>query len=165
MHPWTRINLILALLLGALLLADQWPAKTSSYEPLTEYRPADIDEIRVERGDRLILSLRRSELDWHMDHPEDRTASPKRVGQLLTVLEAPTLYRFAADNGLARFGLAEPELRLNLAGPVIGRVVLGFGDREPGQTGRYVLVEGQVKVVDDLFFNLLSLPARHYAGD
>ena len=44
-------------------------------------------------------------------------------------------------------------------------IAIRFGDREPNQVGRYVLVDGRVEVIDDLFFNLMSLPANHFVLD
>ena len=56
-----------------------------------------------------------------------------------------------------------------LADPVsvlrLDDTVCAFGDRDPTQAGRYVLATGEVCVIDDLFFHLLSLPASHFSGD
>ena len=41
---------------------------------------------------------------------------------------------------------------------------LTFGDRDPTQHYRYVLFDDEVRVIDDVYFNLLSLPAQHFAA-
>jgi len=165
MHPWTRVNLFLALLLGLLVVLDFWPSSMEASDPLTRLAPGQIDALRVERGKRLHLGLRRTDDGWQLQHPEQAAARTERVAQLLTLLGAPRRYSFPAGNDLARYGLAEPAATLHVQGTSFGAVSLAFGDREPGQDGRYVLVGGDIVVVDNLFFNLLSLPPRHFIGD
>ena len=63
-------------------------------------------------------------------------------------------------NDLAQYGLAEPGTVLQL-----DEVRVAFGDRDPAQRSRYVLMDGTIKVIDDVYFNLLTLPARHFTGD
>jgi hypothetical protein len=41
---------------------------------------------------------------------------------------------------------------------------VAFGDRDPSQQARYTLVDGEVRVIDDLFYNLVTLPVRHFSG-
>ena len=164
MHPWSRTNLILAATLAVLLVADFWPSGRTPYPPLTSLAEEVIDHVRIERDDRLQIALQRQDGGWQLSHPEPAKASTERVQQLLAVLRAPVFYDFPADDDLDRFGLAEPSLLLRLSSPS-GEWHIGFGDREPNQSGRYVLVDGQVRVIDDLFFNLLSLPPRHFLGD
>ena len=50
-------------------------------------------------------------------------------------------------NGLAQYGLAEPA-----GGASNGRSPGGFGDRDPAQRSRYVLMDGTIKVIDDVCF-------------
>jgi hypothetical protein len=164
MHPWSRINLILAAALAILLIADFWPTAGSAYPPLTSLTADVIEHIRIERDARLQIGLQRQDGGWRLNHPDDAAASIERVQQLLAVLRAPVFYGFPAEGDLDRFGLTEPTLLLHLSGPS-GERHIAFGDREPNQSGRYVLVDDEVRVIDDLFFNLLSLPPRHFRGD
>lgn len=165
MHPWSRINLVLALLVAALVIADLWPASTGGLAPLTRLAPGEVGTVRVERGNRLHLSLQRTDQGWQLTHPDQAAAREERVNQLLAVLGAPRRYSFPGDADLARFGLAAPAAILRIQGASFDDVELLFGDRDPGQSGRYVLVGDDIAVVDDLFFNLLSLPAQHFIGD
>ena len=41
----------------------------------------------------------------------------------------------------------------------LDEVRVAFGDRDPAQRSRYVLMDGTIKVIDDVYFNLLTLPA------
>jgi hypothetical protein len=165
MHPWSRINLGLALLLGALVVVDLWPSPGGGPAPLTQLTPDDISLIRIEQGRRLHLSLQRTDQGWHLTHPDQAAAREERVHQLLAVLGAPRRYSFPGDTDLARFGLVDPAATLRVQGASFDDVDLLFGDREPSQEGRYVLVADAIAVVDDVFFHLLSLPPRHFIED
>ena len=159
-HPWTRINLALFLLMLLLLALDRWPAAEAPFTPLTAIDPQALQEIRIERGDRLHLALIRQGSDWLLQHPRVGRAQTSRMQPLLAIARAPVRYAFAAGSDLARYGLADPAAVLRL-----DTHVLIFGDRDPSQAGRYVLVDGEVRVIDDVFFNLLSLPPKHFIGD
>jgi len=67
---------------------------------------------------------------------------------------------FPATGDLARYGLATPGAVLQL-----NNLRLRFGDRDPSQTSRYILVNDRISVIDDVYFNLLSLPPSHFTGD
>lgn len=159
MNRWSRVNLILALLAVALLLAHLWPAGKASLKPLTQLAEADISQIRVERGNRLQLALKRNEEGWLLTHPSQAATEERRVQQLLAIARAPVEHEFPADSGLAPYGLDAPRAVLQLNG-----LRLLFGDRDPAQDSRYVLVHDRVRVIDDVYFNLLSLPASHFTG-
>ena len=159
MNRWTRVNLILALLAASLLLAHLWPAGTTGLKPLTHLAEAEIYQIRVERGDHLHLALQRGEKGWLLTHPREATTEERRVQQLLAIARAPVEHEFSADSGMAPYGLDDPRAVLQLNG-----LRLLFGDRDPGQDSRYVLVNDRIRVIDDVYFNLLSLPASHFTG-
>ena len=159
MNRWTRLNLLLGICAAILLAVDRWPQQAQDYQRLTTLDPEQIDSIRIERGARLEIVLERQGGVWLLQHPEAAPANPGRVAALLAVAVAPVQQRFAAA-GLAEFGLDHPPATLYLDG-----TRLAFGARDPAQRSRYVLVDGAVSVIDDLYFNLLGLPARHYRQD
>jgi len=159
MNRWTRTNLLLAVLVAALLAAHLWPAGSTEHPPLTGLAEAEITSVRVERSDRLRLALRRDEKAWQLTHPQQAAAQTQRVRQLLAIARAPVQQAFPATEDLARYGLAMPAAVLQL-----NNLRLLFGDRDPSQTSRYVLVNDRISVIDDVFFNLLSLPAGHFTG-
>ena len=159
MNRWTRTNLLLAVLVAALLAAHLWPAGSGEYPPLTGFAEAEITAIRVERSDRLRIALQRDNEVWQLTHPRQAAAQTQRVRQLLAIAAAPVQQAFAAPTDLDRYGLATPKAVLQLNG-----LRLLFGDRDLSQNSRYVLVDQQVRVIDDVYFNLLSLPASHFTG-
>lgn len=160
MHPWTRVNLALGLLLLLLLALDRWPTADTPSTPLTTIDPSALQAIRIERGNRLHLALRREGADWFLQHPEAGQAKSGRVELLLAIARAPITYAFAPGSDLSQYGLDKPAAVLRLDAQV-----LAFGDREPSKEGRYVLVDGEVRVIDDVFFNLLTLPPGHFVED
>ncbi len=158
--PWSRLNLILAVLLIALLAADRWPASTADTERLTQLERARVADIRVERDGRLTLHLQRTAGGWALRYPHDRAARTQRVQQLLAITQAPVQRALGTQHALARYGL-EPAMAV----VQFDQTRLAFGARDPSQRGRYVLVDGEVRLIDDIYFNLLTLPARHFAED
>lgn len=160
MNRWTRINLVLALLAAALLLVDRLGGRADGSDPLTGLDPQAVDAVRVERGDRLTLALERSNGSWRLSHPESAPARADRVAALLAVARAPVVQRLGAATEAADYGLAGPTAVLQLDATRIA-----FGDRDPSQRNRYVAVNGDVAVIDELFFNLLGLPAGHFRED
>jgi hypothetical protein len=164
MNAWTRVDLLLGGLAAVLLALHLWPQAASQGTgpggTLTGLSPDAVGKIRVERGDRLVLALERDGDDWRLVYPEAGPAQPRRVQQLLAIARAPVQGRFPAGDDLARYGLEAPGAVLQLDG-----ARLAFGDRDPSQQLRYVLADGEVRVIDDVYFNLLTLPARHFGGD
>lgn len=160
MNRWTRTNLLLAVLVAALLVAHLWPAGSTEYPPLTGLAEAEITSVRVERSDRLRLALQRDDKAWQLTHPQQAPAQTQRVRQLLAIARAPVQQTFPATGDLARYGLARPGAVLQL-----NNLRLQFGDRDPSQTSRYILVNDTISVIDDVYFNLLSLPASHFGVD
>ena len=157
MNPWTRVNLVLAAFAVLLLVADLWPPAPGAQHPLTTLVEADIASIRVERAGRLELAMQRTAGGWQLTHPQQAPARLRRVQQLLAIARAPVQQAFAADRALAQYGLEQPTAVLHL-----NELRLAFGGRDPSQRSRYVLSEQVIRVIDELYFNLLTLPAAHF---
>ncbi len=160
MNRWTRVNLLLALLAASLLIAHLWPGGGTDLKPLTALSEAEISLIRVERADRLQLTLQRTDKGWQMAHPREAAAEERRVQQLLAIARAPVQHEFPTDSASARYGLDKPGAVLQF-----NELRLLFGDRDPSQNSRYVLVGDRIRVIDDVYFNLLGLPASHFSKD
>lgn len=157
MNRWWQTNLLLSLCVIALLTLELWPQAQDKHSPLTRLQPADITKIRIERDDRLQLSLQYLQNGWQLDYPRQAAAEPRRVQQLLAITGAPVLRQLDATASLDQYGLDTPAALL-----VLNDTRLLFGAREPTQRARYVLLDGQVRVIDDVYFSLLTLPASHF---
>lgn len=165
LHPWTRVNLVLAGLLALLVATDHLARETDSRRPLTALGIDGITAVRVEDDARLRLAARRAQGGWRLVHPQDQTASPRRIAQLLAVARAPVHYAFAAPAELAPYGLDPPAAVVRFEHNTGEAVTLAFGDRDPDQRHRYVLVGNAISLIDEAFFGLLSLPPHHFVTD
>ncbi|MGB5493429.1 MAG: DUF4340 domain-containing protein [Sedimenticolaceae bacterium] len=159
MNRWTQANLVLAACALVLLAIDRWPVDSAQTATLTDLSPTTATALRVERDRELRFALERESEGWRLVHPRLAAADQHRVAQLLAVARAPVLSRFPAGPDLAQFGLDRPTAVLQ-----IDDIRLTFGDRDPTQHYRYVLFDDEVRVIDDVYFNLLSLPAQHFVN-
>jgi hypothetical protein len=162
MNPWSRLNLVLGALASVLLLALLLPRwlDPPAVERLTPLAAGDIDRIRIERDRRLMLAFERRADRWYLTHPEQGPARTQRIGQLLAIASAPLRRRLPADAPLADYGLATPAAVVQF-----NQQRIAFGGRVPAQRLRYVHLEDAVGLVDELYFNLLTLPQSHYLDD
>jgi hypothetical protein len=159
MTRWTRINLVLATLAAGMLLAVNWPDDADTAR-LTDLAAATIDRVRVERGNRLVLTMQRRGDGWHISHPVDQAARPGRVAQLLALAEAPVAHCQPLAERAAAFGLERPGAVVQL-----DHQRIAFGDRDATRRARYVALNDRVCIVDDIWFNLASLPVTHFTSD
>lgn len=160
MNPWSRLNLLLAVLVAGLFAATQWPGETDDRPRLTQIIPDSIDTIRIERGGRLRLQLKREAARWQMTYPQQSPAPHHRVQQLLAVSRAPVIQSFTAEPPLGRYGLDAPAATIQF-----NDTRLVFGGSDISGRNRYVMAEQRIHLVDSLFFNLLTLPPRHFTED
>jgi hypothetical protein len=158
-NPWTRVNLVLAGIAGVLLLIAAWPAPDGRVDRLTGLDVGLVQSIRVETDDRLVLALRREGDDWRLLHPLAGPASAGRVAQLLAIARAPVHRPIDAAADSQAFGLDRPRAVLQLEATRIT-----FGDPDPTRRYRYVAAAGRVAAIDDLYYHLLTLPARHFTA-
>jgi hypothetical protein len=160
-NGWDRVNLVLGVLVAA--LAGWWflvPAETRPAPAvLTRLDPAAIASIRIERNRQLAIAFRNDDGSWRLSHPYDAAADSRRVAQLAAIARAPVWQSLPIADDLDRYGLAAPGTILQL-----DRQRLLFGDREPTQRGRYVLAGEKIQVIDDVFHQMLTLPARHFVS-
>jgi hypothetical protein len=159
MRPWTLANLALAVCVLVLLLIDRWPTGTDPRTRLTDLNTEAAMALRIERDRRLQIALQRGETGWQLTHPYASAADPRRVAQLLTIARAPVVRRFRLDDDPAQYGLDRPAAVLQ-----IDAARIAFGDRDPTQRHRYALFADQVQVVDEVYYQLLTLPATHFTG-
>lgn len=160
MNAWTRVNLLLGALAAVLLALHLWPNAVPMQPALTGLSANEIRQVRVERADQLEILLERQGNGWQLLYPRQAPALERRVEQILAIAQAPVQLSYPAGDGLTRYGLEHPQAVLQL-----DETRLAFGDRDPTQQLRYVLADAEVRVIDDVYFNLLTLPARHFVGD
>ncbi len=156
MRALDRYNLILALLLTLLLWLNQQPAQDS--QPILQIDATQVTEIRVVRNRRLQLSVLRDTDGWTMTHPSIVRASGQRTASLLSLLKAPSRWRRRASPELLEtYGLQNPVLTISF-----NQESIHFGESSVPSGQRYVLVGEEVHLIDDSYFRIASLPAKHF---
>jgi hypothetical protein len=75
---------------------------------------------------------------------------------LIAVARAPVTRRITTS-AETDYGLSPGSLVLQF-----GQRRITFGDRDPSQRYRYVGVDGDVRIVDEAYYQLAGLPAGHY---
>ena len=159
MNPWWHLNGVLALCVALLLAVDLWP-RDDPADRLTNLSLPDVEQIRIERGDRLQLAFERRDGQWRLTHPRHADVLQNRVEQLLAVARAPVRRRFPAGTQPGDYGLDPP-------GSVVqfNELRIAFGDRDTSQERRYVQAGDLIGLIDGVYFNLLTLPTSHFTGD
>lgn len=160
MNRWTRINLILGVIAAVLLVLHLWPRQVVAPTRLTALDAGAISTVRIEQARRLQIALQRTADGWQLTHPSQARARSHRVEQLLAIARATVERTLPPGNDLAQYGLAEPRAVL-----MLDDIRIAFGDRDPAQRSRYVLLDNAIQVIDDVYFNLLTLPPQHFTGD
>jgi hypothetical protein len=152
-----RLSIALTLL-AALLFSAAYLGRAERPPPLTGLAPTQVRQIEIRQHGELRLRLRHRADGWHITHPGAARARDTRVARLLALLRAPSQRHWPADaRMLRRSGLQHPvrsvrfdTLRIDFGGP----------STPPGL--RYVRVNGQIHLVDDIWFQIAGLPAAHY---
>ncbi len=145
-----RVNLALAGVVALLALAALYgsdPARESAPEPLTGLNPEAGRQIRIDRGADDALRFERNAEDWGMTVPYRIAANRDKLQALARIASTPSHRSFpAGQTDLAELGLAPAPLHLELNG-----LTLEVGGTEPIRRRRYVRLEGQIHLIDDLF--------------
>lgn len=156
MNRIDRILLALTLLLLLLLGIDQLGPRPGQAPPLLDLAPDAVNEIAVLRDGQLQLALLRDTEGWMLTHPQVARANPQRVATLLGLTRLRSLGR-PGDDRPAPFGLAPPRLQLRF-----NDTELAFGDASVPAGQRYLSLNGQIHLVDDIAYRIASLPDSHY---
>jgi len=152
----SRKRLNLALLLLILVLAAvaylqpgrEGPAPSAR---LTGLQPAQVTRILIERPGKEDMRLLRKQ-GWRLEVPVKAAADPSRVAILLDLVQARVQAHFpAAGRDLAPYQLDRPLARITF-----NETLIRFGGPAPLGRRRYLLLDGQVVLVNDQAFYLLQ---------
>ncbi len=150
------LNLLLSLIVVALAALAYLRPGLDEAEPakrLSPLSPAQVQRVAIERPEREFITMVRGVNGWQLTAPINLPANPFRVEPLLQLRRAVSHASFAVDdNGLAQYGLAVPKVKLGLDGEQYA-----FGDTEPLNGYRYVLVDGTVNLLSDRIHHYLLM--------
>jgi len=149
-----RLNLLLLLILVALItVAWLQPGRERPAAPsrLTGLHPVQITRILIERPGKTVVRLLKKQ-EWRLVAPVKAAADPSRVAILLALTQARVQAHFpAAGRDLAPFHLDRPLAQISF-----NDTLIRFGGTAPLNQYRYVLLAGEIYLVNDQSFYLLQ---------
>ena len=103
--------------------------------------------------DEQLISLAKSESSWRLIHPVDAVANEDRVLLLLSLLVLPNRHRYTKDEvDLNELGLTSPVASIR-----INDIEFSFGATGARKNTRYVRVNDEIYLLDDLIYPLIKL--------
>lgn len=153
----TRGLLNLLLLLGVAALAAvaiYQPGITPTPPPvkLSALTPQQISRIHIERADKGPITLQKQDGQWRITEPQRLPADEGRVNSLLRLAQETSQARFPAKpEDLHKYQLDKPAATLTL-----NDQAFAFGDTDPINGRRYVLVGNTVHLTTDMYFYQLD---------
>lgn len=124
---------------------------------LTPWTAAEVNTLRIERGDAPPVVLERQAEGWRMSAPRSLPAHAIRAGMVSRAAEIASLSRIGTPGDLAQYRLAPP-----LATLTLNDHTLAFGDIDPLQQRRYLLVDGALHLTADTLFPLINRGWSHF---
>ncbi len=158
------INLGLTALVGVLvILVLMEPGREPPEEPvpITELLPEEVANVTIEQPGSPLIRLERVGDGWRMTAPRDLRAAGGKVDNLLAVATAESHQRYhASEVDPAELGLAEPGATLTL-----GDTRMVFGDTDPVEGRRYVLVDDTVHLISGRYLSRIRNEPLYWADN
>lgn len=157
----TRWLLNLALLiiiigLAAILILDK--EEPVSQPRLSDYLPQHPVQLGIERPAKDRIRFSKATGQWQMLTPYQHAADNNVVERLLSIQNLEIAASFAAqDKVLAEFGLSP-----SIATVYIDNIAIHFGDTQPVNKKRYILLNHQIMLVDDQHMSQLNTGSVSY---
>jgi hypothetical protein len=145
-----RLNLVLVVIvaaLAAIALFRPGHKQTGDVTPLVA-DSRGFTSIRVAVAGKPEVDLKREGEVWSLTAPLQWRADDVQVQDFLDSLDAPVADRFPAKGvDLAKYGLDKPLVKMWL-----DQTEYDLGDQQPVDRERYVLVNGEIEIIDDYIF-------------
>ncbi len=134
------------------------PQPKSSITHVLQFRTSDAQRVTITRGER-VLEVARQGNDWFIQRPQAQPADRFKVESLVTALaELSPTRRLAGISALDPYGLARPDITVEVEAPTGTLRRLLVGAQTPEKTGYYVKADESATVYvvsDDLVKNQL----------
>jgi len=156
---WLNLSLAaLAAILALFVYLHRAPPAEPAPPALTQLQSDDVRQITLSRKGEADIVLEHRGPAWRMTRPLQVPANQPRIDALLAILSQPSYGRFpAASMDLASIGLAPAQVSLSFDG-----LQIAFGATEPLNKRRYVLLDGQVQLIDDDNYYSVIAQLNHY---
>lgn len=125
------------------------PAENPDKPSMAKISAASVERLTLEpRGAEPIVVARTAPQQWQIQSTGPYLASSATVNEMLSTLGDLHALRILEQKpeNLSRYGLSDPEFRLEIAEKTGGTTTLTFGDRAPAGGGTYAMVSGDSRV-------------------
>jgi hypothetical protein len=156
---WLNLSLAaLAAVLGLFIYLHRDGPAAPPPPTLTGMSADEVRHITISRHGEADIQLVRRDGNWWMTQPLQVAANRQRVDTLLALLSQSSYGRFASNGmDLEAIGLARPRVSVRF-----DQTRIDFGLTEPLNQRRYVLVGGQVQLIDDNNYYSVIAQLKHY---
>lgn len=151
---WITNLALLALVIGLSVLTyrtNQQNIIDNTKEPLTSLQPDTVSSLLInKRGNQTLIE--KQDGVWRITQPISVKANRFRIGSLLKLLTTNNYTRYAIDElDLEQYGLADSKLSVQ-----VDDVNIIFGNTNPINHKRYMLIDNNMVLIDDNFFPLVN---------
>jgi len=155
MRSRTILNLALLgliFVLGSLVIYTHHREKPVPLSPLTDLKAEQVQHIRIERPEDVIVFSKDSQGNWSLTEPLTMAAHSFRVDSLLKLLST-TQYQLVESNSLQ---LADLKLEPPLVRVIFDKLPMAFGDSSPLNDGqRYIQINRKIYLLLDTIYRSL----------
>lgn len=147
--------LVIVVALGGLIVFSEQP--DNRLQRLTTIDANTIRNITIRHNTNHTMIRKSGPDGWSITEPITIAANNFRISSLLKLLNAPVHARYpAGDIDLASVGLATVDLDASTTSVDFDEREITFGITNPATELRYVLMDGTVYTIEDVFFPLIS---------
>ena len=155
----TTVNIMLyigVLAMAALVYYDH-KARTGEEPAINAFAADEISLVGVHRPGHQTITLKKEPAGtWTITAPFTRAAQTSRVEALLAIAELDTEASYAVTElDIGELGLGAPQATLNLS-TAEGTIHVQLGGKGPNNQRRYLQVDQNVWLVDDVFLPLIN---------
>lgn len=151
-RAWLNVILLALIVALAAVVYYEPGIEHPVVQPLTQLRVESIDALKVAAPDQTPAILKREGQRWFLTSPKHILANPVRIQRILEMLTASSEQQYSAGGlDLKKYGLVPPKAKLEVGGTVIT-----FGDLDPLNSRRYVLIGQTLHLIDQNDISVLT---------
>jgi len=157
-----RLNLFLFLIISALtFIAIQKPGlnKKVIYQKISNINKDKIEHIEIVSADQNTIQFFKKDQNWFIRNTNgELPVNQEKIQYLFQLLNTESFESFqSSQDQLAKYRLSIPRISVNF-----DDFTIAFGDSEPLKRRRYVLIDKQIHLINDLYYHFLLQPANTY---
>jgi len=145
-----KLNIILGLLVLALLTFNLLQQNQDTYQPISAYQASSINSIKlISKHKQLEFSKHNNR--WSFSRAPDTPVEQAHIEKLLGILKTHSYRQFENnENNRKAFELDAPTGKM-----MLNDMQILYGTTDPTTDNRYVLIDNQIHLITDLYFQYL----------